>query len=77
MTGVPAVGALLGARESQCLHLIASGLSNKEIALSMGIAVPTVAATIRKLSRKLGADNRAHAVSLSFRRGWLDLDRCA
>lgn len=77
MSAVPAFGAPLGVRESQCLHLIASGMSNKEIAVVMGIAPYTVSAHIRKVLGKLGATNRTHAVALAWRRGWLDLDRCA
>lgn len=65
----------LGERESQCLHLIASGLSNKEIAVAMGVAEYTAKSFVFKVLRKLGAANRAHAVALSFRRGWLDLER--
>lgn len=65
----------LGVRESQCLHLIAEGLSNKEIAKVMVISELTAKSHVHKILRKLGATNRAHCVSLGFRRGWLDLDR--
>jgi DNA-binding CsgD family transcriptional regulator len=67
----------LGERESQCLHLIASGLSNKEIGVVMSISEKTVGAHVRKVLRKVGANNRYHAVALAYRRGWLDLERCA
>lgn len=67
----------LGERESQCLHLIAAGMSNKEIAVAMGVTALTAKAFVFKVMRKLGADNRAHAVALSYRRGWLDLGRVA
>lgn len=65
----------LGVRESQCLHLIAEGLSNKEIAAVMVITELTAKSHVHKILRKLGAQNRAHAVALAIRRGWIDLDR--
>lgn len=71
------MSARLGVRESQCLHLIAEGMSNPEIAIAMGVTVCTVRSCVRRVAVKLGAENRAHAVALAYRRGWLDLNRCA
>jgi DNA-binding CsgD family transcriptional regulator len=63
----------LGARESQVLHLIAEGLSNKEIGARLGVSEFTIKSHVQHVFRKLGATNRPHAVAIGVRRGWLDL----
>jgi DNA-binding CsgD family transcriptional regulator len=71
---VPTLGALLGARESEVLHLIAEGMSNKQIGVAMSISEFTVKSHLHNLLRKLGATNRSHAVAIGVRGGWLHLD---
>ncbi len=61
----------LSAREAQLLVLVADGKTNEEIAADLGVAVDTVKTTITRMRRKLGAANRAHAVTLGFRAGLL------
>jgi len=53
----------LSERELQVLRLMAEGLTNKEIAARLIIALGTVKAHIHNISGKLGAQNRAHAVA--------------
>jgi DNA-binding CsgD family transcriptional regulator len=65
---------LLTARESECLHLIAEGMPNKEIAEVLGCAVNTVRGHVGRTLRKLGATNRAHAVLIACRLGLLLLE---
>ncbi len=55
----------LSERELQVLRLMAEGLTNKEIAARLIIALGTVKAHIHNISGKLGAENRAHAVALA------------
>ena len=50
--------ATLSPRESQVMHLVASGRSNKEAAWELGISVKTVEIHRARLMRKLGAGSR-------------------
>lgn len=51
-------------RESQVLDLLESGLSNKEIAARLSIAVPTVKNHVHNILGKLDARRRGEAVAL-------------
>lgn len=53
----------LSARERDIVGLIAQGLSNKEIARSLGIAPETVKSHVKSIFVKLAVDKRAHAVA--------------
>jgi LuxR family maltose regulon positive regulatory protein len=53
----------LSARERNIVDLIAQGLSNKEIARSLGIAPETVKSHVKSIFLKLAVDKRAHAVA--------------
>jgi LuxR family maltose regulon positive regulatory protein len=61
----------LSERELQVLRLMAEGLTNKEIAARLIIALGTVKAHIHHISSKLGAQNRAHAVARAKELGLL------
>lgn len=52
----------LSAREREIVASIAQGLSNKEIARSLGIAPETVKSHVKSIFVKLAVDKRAHAV---------------
>ncbi len=56
------VGADLTQRERELLALMARGLSNQDIAKSLGIAMPTVKFHVTNILAKLHADNRTEAV---------------
>ena len=53
----------LSARERNIVELIARGLSNKEIARSLGIGPETVKSHVKSIFVKLAVDKRAHAVA--------------
>ncbi|MCB1625310.1 MAG: autoinducer binding domain-containing protein [Pseudomonadales bacterium] len=57
----------LSARETECLHWAARGLSDKKIARVIERSVDTVAFHIKSATRKLDAVNRTHAVALAVR----------
>ena len=57
----------LTAREAEILHLIAEGLSNKQIATRLYLSVETVKSHAAAIHRKLGASSRAHAVAIALR----------
>ncbi len=61
----------LTARELEVLQLIRDGHRNKQIADRLSIAETTVNFHIKNLVDKLGANDRAHAVSIAIRRGFL------
>ena len=69
----PAVGGpSLTRREREVLGLIERGLSNKEIAGSLRIEVPTVKNHVHNILEKLGVVRRMEAVSAARDRGELD-----
>jgi two-component system, NarL family, response regulator YdfI len=60
---------ILTAREIEVLRMIADGMGNKEIASKLRISDHTVKFHISSTFAKLGAANRAEAVTLGIRRG--------
>jgi DNA-binding NarL/FixJ family response regulator len=58
-------------REIAVLQLVADGFANREIGLSLQVSEETVKSHIRNLLAKLEASNRAHAVSIAIRRGFI------
>jgi DNA-binding NarL/FixJ family response regulator len=60
-------------REIVVLELLAEGLSNKGIALRLGISDQTVKFHVASISGKLGAHTRTGAVRLAVRRGLITL----
>ena len=58
-------------REVDVLAQLAQGLTNKQIALALGISEHTVKYHISAIYGKLGALNRAEAVRVGVRRGWI------
>lgn len=59
--------SLLTGREQQVLDLVASGLTNAEIAGRLGVSRHTVVTQIGSASAKLGATGRRHAATLAAR----------
>ena len=60
-------------RELEVLALLAEGLSNKGIALRLGISDQTVKFHVASITGKLGAHTRTGAVRLAVRRGLITL----
>lgn len=56
-------------RENEVLQMLASGLSNKEIAARLAISEHTAKFHVASILGKLGAGSRTEAVSLGIRRG--------
>ena len=63
----------LTAREREVLQLVAEGLANKQIALSLNISEHTVKFHLSSLYAKLGVTSRTEAVRTGARRGWVVL----
>jgi pimeloyl-ACP methyl ester carboxylesterase/DNA-binding CsgD family transcriptional regulator len=62
-------GSPLTAREIQVLAHVAAGLTNKEIAADLRIAVPTVERHVLNLYTKIGARGRVDAAAYALRHG--------
>jgi DNA-binding CsgD family transcriptional regulator len=63
------VGIRLTARESEVLGLLATGLSNKEIAFQLTLAVPTVERHLVNAYAKIGARGRVDATAFALSHG--------
>ena len=61
-------------REIQVLRLIAAGNANKQIADELSISEATVKSRITNILSKLGANDRAHAVTIGLKRGIIELN---
>lgn len=59
-------------REEEVLKLVARGLCNKEIAGSLGIALPTVKNHVHGILEKTGVSSRREAVRRAYERRWID-----
>jgi DNA-binding NarL/FixJ family response regulator len=60
-------------RERQILTYVADGNTNKQIASILDISEQTIKNHVSAILRKLNANDRAHAVVLAIRRGWISL----
>jgi DNA-binding NarL/FixJ family response regulator len=63
----------LSSREIDVLRLIAGGNSTKLIADHLSIAETTVKSHVSNILSKLGANDRAHAVTIALKRGMIEL----
>ncbi|MFC5664954.1 response regulator [Kitasatospora misakiensis] len=61
--------AALTGREEEVLRLMATGLSNPEIAQSLMVSLETVKTHVGNVLTKLGAQNRTHAVVIAYESG--------
>ena len=66
-------GDALSPRELEVLRLAACGKSNREIGQHLNIGETTVKTHMSAILVKLGANDRAHAVTLAVQRGYIDL----
>lgn len=71
--GENGVGEELTPRECAVMHFVARGESNRQIGSLLGIAEETVKTYMRSILPKLRANDRAHAVAICMRRGYLDM----
>jgi DNA-binding NarL/FixJ family response regulator len=65
---------MLSEREGEVLRLIASGLSNAEIAQRLHLTVETVKTYVARILAKLGVRDRVQAVIRAYESGFVPLD---
>jgi two-component system response regulator DegU len=65
--------APLTRREAQILNYVSKGNTNKQIADILGISEQTIKSHVSAILRKLNANDRAHAVALAMRNGWISI----
>jgi DNA-binding NarL/FixJ family response regulator len=79
----PDVGALLAVRDANpvltprevdVVHLIAKGMRNKEIAVTLGITRETAKVHVKHILAKLNVSDRAAVIAVAIRRGLLHLE---
>jgi two-component system response regulator DegU len=70
---IETVIAPLTRRETQILNYVAEGNTNKQIADILGISEQTIKSHVSAILRKLNANDRAHAVALAIRNGWISV----
>ncbi len=63
----------LSDREMEVLTCVVKGMSNKEIASSLGISHQTVKNHVTSILRKFGVEDRTQAVVYALKRGWVKL----
>jgi NarL family two-component system response regulator LiaR len=69
-----AEGEALTEREHTVLHLVAQGLSNREIADHLSISEATVRTHVSHILAKLELSSRTQATLYALRRGWASLE---
>ncbi len=67
----------LSPRETEILRLVTRGLSNKEVAYTLGISHQTVKNHMTSILRKLDVEDRTQAAVLALRKGWVRLQDTA
>lgn len=66
---LPRPGAQLSETESRIVHLVAEGMTNREIGEATFTTEDTIRSHLARICRKLGARNRAQVVALAARTG--------
>jgi len=67
----PSVPNPLTPREREVMQLVASGSTNDQIARTLALSVSTVKALLAGLFERLDAKDRASALAVCFRQGWI------
>jgi DNA-binding NarL/FixJ family response regulator len=65
----------LSSREMEVLIYLTKGLSNKEIAIALGISHQTIKNHVTAILHKLGVVDRTQAAVYALRRGWVRIEK--
>ena len=66
-------GEPLTDREREVLELVATGITNREVAQQLYISINTVKVHLRNIYTKLAADSRTEATMIAVREGWVNV----
>ena len=58
-------------RQVEIMELVAMGMTNQHIALTLEVKKRTIDFQMERILRKLGADNRTEACTIARKKGWL------
>jgi DNA-binding CsgD family transcriptional regulator/N-acetylneuraminic acid mutarotase len=64
-------GEPLSERETEILQLVATGITNRQVAHQLDISVNTVKVHLRNIFTKLGAESRTEATMIAVQEGWV------
>ncbi|MBN1813323.1 MAG: hypothetical protein JXA14_15920 [Anaerolineae bacterium] len=67
-------GESLSEREKEILQLVATGVTNRQVAHRLSISVNTVKVHLRNIFTKLGAESRTEATMIAVQEGWVQVD---
>jgi DNA-binding CsgD family transcriptional regulator len=68
---MPEYGEPLTDREKELLQLVATGVTNRQVARRLSISINTVKVHLRNIYTKLGAESRTEATMIAVREGWV------
>lgn len=68
---MPEYGETLTEREKEILQMVATGVTNRQVARRLSISVNTVKVHLRNIFTKLGAESRTEATMIAMREGWI------
>jgi DNA-binding CsgD family transcriptional regulator len=71
---MPEPGEPLSGREKEILRMVATGVTNREVAYRLDISVNTVKVHLRNIFTKLGAESRTEATMIAVREGWVAVE---
>jgi DNA-binding CsgD family transcriptional regulator len=71
---MPEHGEPLSTREEEILSLVATGVTNREVAHRLGISPNTVKVHMRNIFAKLGAESRTEATMMAVQRGLVPVE---
>ncbi|MDI7275266.1 MAG: response regulator transcription factor, partial [Anaerolineae bacterium] len=63
----------LSERELEILRLVATGVTNRQIALRLAISHNTVKVHLRNIFAKIGVESRTEATLVAIQRGWVQV----
>jgi DNA-binding CsgD family transcriptional regulator len=71
---MPEYGESLSEREKEILQLVATGVTNRQVAHRLDISVNTVKVHLRNIFTKLGAESRTEATMIAVQEGWVQVE---
>jgi DNA-binding CsgD family transcriptional regulator/N-acetylneuraminic acid mutarotase len=71
---MPEYGEPLTEREKEILLMVATGVTNRQVAYRLSISINTVKVHLRNIFTKLGAESRTEATMIAVQEGWVGVE---